>query len=155
MRQAFWPPSLQMRARSTQNVCLAHQERKSTQRFQGLQAVSGPQWLWQIQSKRSLETRVLVGFRKALEKTRLQIELLAVRVAVFCGPGCWGGRLWLFWAAGLAGGAAGRSAAASAVEKTVLRAFWRLRVGKSSTRMANRCPRILDAGGKGRDQVGC
>ena len=154
MRQAFWPPSLQMCARSIQNVCLAHQERKSTHRFQGLPVVSGPHWLWQIESKRSQVPNVLVDFGKVLQKTRLQIERFASAAVRLPGSGGSGGRLWLFWAAWAVGGAVGGPAAAPAAEKTCFDRFGRLRVGKSSTRMANRCPRIFDAGGKAGDQVG-
>ena len=87
MRQAFWPPSLQMCARSIQNVCLAHQERKSTHRFQGLPVVSGPHWLWQIESKRSQVPNVLVDFGKVLQKTRLQIERFASAAVRLPGSG--------------------------------------------------------------------
>ena len=154
MRQAFWPPSLQMCARCTQNVCLAHQKRKCIQRFQGLPAVCGPHWLWQIQSKRSLATKFLVDFRRVLEKNRLQIGRFASAAVRLPGSGRLR-RSALAFLGCLGGGAAGRSAAAPAAEKTCLDRFGRLRVGKSSTRMANRCPRIFDAGGKGRHRVGC
>ena len=154
-RQAFWPPSLQMRAWATQNVCVAGQREKGTHGIQGLQGVCGPHRLWQIQSKRSLETRVLVSFRRVLEKTPLAIqpsghlgdpfhgsaELEPSALAVLGG---WGGRR----PGRTVGSCAGR-------RNATFKAFWRLRVGKSSTRMANRCPRSFDAGGKGRDEVGC
>ena len=117
-------------------------------------SVSGPHWLWQIQSKRSLATKFLVDFRRVLEKTRLQNERFASAAVRLPGSGGSGGRLWLFWAAWAFGGAAGGTAAAPAAEKTCFDRFGRLRVGKSSTRMANRCPRIFDAGGKAGDQVG-
>ena len=92
---------------------------------------------------------------KVSKKLVCKLSVLLARPSVCLGRGSSGGRLWLFWAAGVAGGAAGRSAAAPAAEKTCFQRFGRLRVGKSSTRMANRCPRIFDAGGKGRDPVGC
>ena len=110
-------------------------------------SVSGPHWLWQIQSKRSLETRVLVSFRKALEKTRLQIELsghLGDRFHRSAGLE----RSALALLGGRGGRRPGRTVGSCAGRRNVtFKTFWRLRVGKSSTRMANRCPRIFDAGG--------
>ena len=91
---------------------------------------------------------------KVSKKLGCEWSVLLARPSVCLGRGSSGGRLWLFWAAGVAGGAAGRSAAALAAEKACFHQFGRLRVGKSSTRMANRCPRIFDAGGKAGDQVG-
>ena len=154
MRQAFWPPSLQMCARCIQNVCLAHQKRKCSHRFQGPQAVCGPHWLWQIESKRSLAAKFFWFFAGFWKKLICKLGVLLARPSVCLGRGGSGGRLWLFWAAWAVGGAAGGTAAAPAAEKTCFDRFGRLRVGKSSTRMANRCPRIFDAGGKAGDQVG-
>ena len=94
---------------------------------------------------------IFAGFWKKLV---CKLSVLLARPSVCLGPGGSGGRLWLFWAAWLFGGAAGGTAAAPAAEKTCFDRFGRLRVGKSSTRMANRCPRIFDAGGKAGDQVG-
>ena len=138
---------LQMRAWATQNVCVAGQREKGTHGVQGLQGVCGPHRLWQIQSKRSLETRVLVSFRKALEKTRLQIELsghLGDRFHRSAGLE----RSALALLGGRGGRRPGRTVGSCAGRRNVtFKTFWRLRVGKSSTRMANRCPRIFDAGG--------
>ena len=91
---------------------------------------------------------------KVLKKLVCKLSVLLARPFVCLGRGGSGGRLWLFWAAWAVSGAAGGTAAAPAAEKTCFDRFERLRVGKSSTQMANRCPRIFDAGGKGGDQVG-
>ena len=149
-RQAFWPPSSQpeeyTQRPSPLPVCPGQRE-KGTPGIQGLQGVCGPHRLWQIQSKRSLETRVLVSFRKALEKTRLQIELsghLGDRFHRSAGLE----RSALALLGGRGGRRPGRTVGSCAGRRNVtFKTFWRLRVGKSSTRMANRCPRIFDAGG--------
>ena len=148
MGQAFCPESLQIRG----FLCFCHSRSPAyPQRPGPLPVCQGHTGCGKSRAREVWQPRFFVDLGKVLKK----FVCKASWASVFLGRGGWEGRLWLFWAAQVVGGAAGRSAAAPPVEKTAFRAFWRLRVGKSSTRMANRCPRIFDAGGKGRDQVGC
>ena len=70
-------------------------------------SVSGPHWLWQIQSKRSLATQIFRRFGQGSEKTRLQSEL-GVR---FLGSGRLGGSALAFL--GCSGGRRGGRAVGS------------------------------------------
>ena len=148
-------PSAQKADKSVFSFVSATAEARVPTTCKTASSVLRPHRLWQNQSKRSQVTNVLVDFGQVLQKTRLQIERFASAAVRLPGSGGSGGQLWLFWAAWAVGGAVGGPAAAPAAEKTCFDRFGRLRVGKSSTRMANRCPRIFDAGGKGRDPVGC